>query len=80
MKPEGQIYVFGKENSFSEEPKRTFNNTEIYHTTTGKWASNTQLLTAKDGLAAVAINETIYVIGGGREPGLSHSHIKDIFR
>ena len=77
---EDQIYVFGGEYPFDEEPKRTFNNTEIYHPTTDTWTSGTPLPIARHGLAAAAINETIYVIGGGPEPGLTYSHLNEISR
>ena len=54
MKSEDQLYVFGGEYPFGEEPKRT----------TDTWTSGTPLPTARHGLAAIAINETIYVISG----------------
>jgi len=74
-----EIYVFGGEYPFDNEPKRTFNNTEIYHVKTDSWISGPALPTARHGLAAVTINGTIYVIGGGPEAGLSYSHANEIF-
>jgi hypothetical protein len=35
--------------------------------------------TARHGLAAVAIDNMIYVIGGGPEPGGSGSNLNEIF-
>jgi N-acetylneuraminic acid mutarotase len=35
--------------------------------------------TARHGLAAVAIGDKIYVIGGGLEPGLSVTNVNKIF-
>jgi N-acetylneuraminic acid mutarotase len=74
------IYVFGGEHPFKDdEPLRTFNNTEIYHIKTGKWTAGSPLPTARHGLTAEEVNGTIYVIGGGPEPGLSYSHANEIF-
>jgi hypothetical protein len=35
--------------------------------------------TARHGLAAVAIGDKIYLIGGGPEPGLSVINVNEIF-
>ena len=75
-----EIYVFGGEHPFNDgEPLKTFNNTEIYNTKTDKWTSGSPLPTARHGLTAEEVNGTIYVIGGGPEPGLSYSHANEIF-
>jgi hypothetical protein len=36
--------------------------------------------TARHGLAAVAIDDKIYVIGGGPEPGGSQTNLNEIFQ
>lgn len=75
------IYVFGGEHPFKDdEPLRTFNNTEIYNTKIDKWTAGSPLPTARHGLTAEEVNGTIYVIGGGPEPGLSYSHANEIFQ
>jgi N-acetylneuraminic acid mutarotase len=75
------VFVFGGELPFKDgEPLRTFDNTEIYHPTTDTWTSGSPLPTARHGLAAAEVNGTIYVIGGGPDPGLSYSHANEIFR
>jgi N-acetylneuraminic acid mutarotase len=47
----------------------TFNNNEKYNPKTNTWTSDIPMPTARHGLAAVAIDDKIYVIGGGPEPG-----------
>ncbi|HEX9317573.1 MAG TPA: kelch repeat-containing protein [Nitrososphaeraceae archaeon] len=75
------IYVFGGEHPFNDGASlRTFNNTEIYHPKTDTWTIGSPLSTARHGLMAVEFNESIYVIGGGPEPGLSYSHANEVLR
>ena len=57
----------------------TFDDTEICHPKTDTWTSGLPLPTARHGLTAGEVNGTIYVIGGGPEPGLSYSHANEIF-
>lgn len=68
------IYVFG-----GEEPSKTFNNNEKYDAMTNKWTSEPSMPTARHGLAAVYIDEKIYVVGGGPQPGLSVTSANEIF-
>jgi hypothetical protein len=51
-------------------PIRTFNNNEKYDPKTNKSTSEPLMPTARHGLAAVAINDKIYVISGGPIPGI----------
>jgi N-acetylneuraminic acid mutarotase len=75
------VYVFGGEHPFDDgKPLKTFDDTEIYHPKTDTWTSGLPLPTARHGLTAGEVNGTIYVIGGGTEPGLSYSHANEIFR
>jgi N-acetylneuraminic acid mutarotase len=74
------LYVFGGEHPFNDgKPLRTFDDTEIYHPKTDTWTSGSSLPTARHGLTAGEVNGTIYVIGGGPEPGLSYSHANEVF-
>lgn len=74
------VYVFGGEHPFDDgKPLMTFDVTEIYHPKTDTWTSGLPLPTARHGLTAGEVNGTIYVIGGGPEPGLSYSHANEIF-
>jgi N-acetylneuraminic acid mutarotase len=41
--------------------------------------SQEPLFTARHGSSAVSINDKIYVIGGGPEPGLSVTNVNEIF-
>ena len=74
------VYVFGGEHPFDDgKPLKTFDDTEIYNPKTDTWTSGVPLPTARHGLIAGEVNGTIYVIGGGPEPGLSYSHANEIF-
>jgi N-acetylneuraminic acid mutarotase len=68
------IYVFG-----SEERSKTFNNNEKYDVINNRWSIEPPMPTARHGLAAVAIEDKIYVVGGGPEPGLSVTNVNEIF-
>lgn len=68
------IYVFG-----GEEPSRTFNNNERYDIRTNKWFVETRMPTARHGLGAASVDNRIYVLGGGPQPGLSVSNANEIF-
>jgi N-acetylneuraminic acid mutarotase len=68
------FYVFG-----GEEPSKTFNNNEKYDPKSNKWTIETPMPTARHGLAAVAIDDKIYVIGGGPQPGFSVTNANEIF-
>lgn len=43
------------------------------------WTDGAGMTTPRHGLAAVTINDRIYVVGGGEEPGLSVSGVNEIF-
>ena len=68
------IYVFG-----GEDITKTYNNNEKYNIKDNKWESKEPLPTARHGLSAVSVNDKIYVIGGGPEPGLSVTNVNEIF-
>jgi len=70
----GNIYVFG-----GEGPEGTFNNNEKYDPNADNWMSELSMPTARHGLVAVAVDDRIYVVGGGFEPGLSVSGLNEIF-
>ena len=68
------IYVFG-----GEEPSKTFNNNERYDSRTNKWFIDTSMPTPRHGLGAASVDDKIYVLGGGPQPGLSVSNANEIF-
>jgi N-acetylneuraminic acid mutarotase len=68
------IYIFG-----GEEPSKTFNNNERYDIKTNKWFIETPMPTARHGLCAASVDNKIYVLGGGPQPGLSVSNANEIF-
>jgi N-acetylneuraminic acid mutarotase len=71
---DGNIYVFG-----GESPTGTFKNNESYRPVTDKWFSATPMPDARHGLAAVTVDNKIYVIGGGPQPGLTVSGLNQIY-
>ena len=68
------IYVFG-----GEGPSKTFNNNERYDIKTNKWFIETPMPTACHGLGVASVDNKIYVIGGGPQPGLSVYDANEIF-
>ena len=70
----GNIYVFG-----GEGPDGTFNNNEKYDLNANNWTSELPMPTARHGLVAAEVDDRIYVVGGGFEPGLSVSGLNEIF-
>jgi N-acetylneuraminic acid mutarotase len=68
------IYVFG-----GEGPEGTFNNNEKYDPRANNWTSELSMPTPRHGLVAAAVNDRIYVIGGGFKPGLTVSGLNEIF-
>jgi N-acetylneuraminic acid mutarotase len=64
-----RLFVFG-----GEQPSGTFDETEIYDPETRAWRAGPQMPTARHGLgAATNVYDSIAVVGGGPEPGLSVS-------
>jgi N-acetylneuraminic acid mutarotase len=68
------IFVFG-----GEEPSKTFNNNERYDIKTNRWFVAIPMPTARHGLGAASVDDRIYVLGGGPQPGLSVSNANEIF-
>ena len=68
MELNGFVYVFG-----GEAPTGTFNTVERYYRWTDAWETAPSMPTARHGLAAAVVGDTIYVIGGGPTAGLSVS-------
>ena len=57
----------------------TFNNNEKYDPKINTWTSAQPMPTARHGLATAAVDDKIYVIGGGPEPGGSQTNLNEIF-
>ncbi|HVD20497.1 MAG TPA: kelch repeat-containing protein [Nitrososphaera sp.] len=70
----GNIYVFG-----GEAPNKTFNNNERYNPQTNRWTEEAPMPTTRHGLAAVAMGDAIYVIGGGPTPDISFANVNEIY-
>ena len=63
----------------SQHKDETFNNNERYDVKTNKWFVETPMPTARHGLGAASVDNRIYVLGGGPQPGLSVSNANEIF-
>ena len=50
-----------------------------YDPKSNKWTIETPMPTPRHGLGAVAIDDKIYVIGGGPQPGMSVTNANEIF-
>ena len=48
-------------------------------TTTNKWSIEKSMPTARHGLAVVSVDNKIYVIGSGPQPGGSGTSINEVF-
>jgi N-acetylneuraminic acid mutarotase len=60
-------------------PSKTFNNNERYDIKTNKWITEAPMPTSRHGLGAASVENKIYVIGGGPQPGLSVTNANEIF-
>jgi N-acetylneuraminic acid mutarotase len=74
------IYVLGGEtNNYPKETQGTYNINEKYDTVKDTWISQPSMLVSRHGLSAEAVDNKIYVIGGGREPGSTTGDINEVF-
>jgi N-acetylneuraminic acid mutarotase len=63
-----------------EQPTATHSEVEAFDPETRQWLSLPRLPTPRHGLAAVVLGDTLYVIGGGKRPGLSVSGSNEALR
>jgi hypothetical protein len=66
----GRIYAFGGER-LDEPNRRTFDDAERFDPRTGTWERLPPLPTARHGLGAAAVGDTIHVISGGPGPAFT---------
>jgi hypothetical protein len=59
-------------------PEKTFNNNEKYNTAANTWTDDIPMPTPRHELAVIALNNDIYVIGGGPEPDISFANVNEI--
>lgn len=69
----GNLFVV----SGGESITKTFDEVEAYDLTTQEWRPLPSLPTARHGLASAMVDDDLYVIGGGRRPGLSVSGVNE---
>lgn len=68
------IKTFGGESTHA-----THRETESYDPAHNKWQHWSPMPTARHGLGAVAIANSIYVISGGPKPGATFSSVNEVF-
>ena len=68
------VFVFG-----GESRVKTFNNNEQFNSIDNIWIIREEMPTARHGLVAISHNFSIFVIGGGTEPGYSMSGLNEVF-
>jgi N-acetylneuraminic acid mutarotase len=78
----GAIYVFGGETkNYPWEQARTFTSNYRYDPETNYWTSEPDMPTPRHGLAAMAFDGMIFVIGGGEAPGgTNYGGTNEIYR
>ena len=70
----GQIFVFG-----GEHGRSTHANVESFDPAKNKWQGWSPMPTARHGLGAAVIGNSIYVISGGPQPGATFSSVNEAF-
>lgn len=75
----GLVYLFGGE-EISGFLRDTFDEAERFDPATGEWEAVEPMPTARHGLGAAVLDGSIYVVGGGPEPGFSFSGANERFR
>lgn len=76
----GSIYVFGGETkNYPSESQHTYADNEKYDPETNSWIAGPSMLTARHGLTADSIDNKIFVIGGGQEPGFTVDDKNEIY-
>lgn len=69
----------GASTSSAEASSGTFDENDAYDRHTDTWQTLEPMPTARHGLGAAVVGDTIYVIGGGPTPGLSVSGVNEAF-
>jgi N-acetylneuraminic acid mutarotase len=66
----GWMYVFGGE-TFDPGAARTFDDAERYNAAEDRWERLPPMPSSRHGLGAAVVDDSIYVVSGGPEPGFS---------
>jgi len=74
----GKLYVFGGE-FFTPNSSGVFEETEEYNPTTNTWRTLQPMPVPRHGMGAVAVGDSIFIIGGGPDAGYSVSNVNSIF-
>lgn len=72
----GHVYAFGGE-QFGDDGGKTFDEAERFDARTGRWERLPPMPTARHGLGAAAIGNSIYVISGGPTPGFAFGDVNE---
>ena len=70
----GKIFVFG-----GEFGRKTQKQVESYDPVTDKWQRWTPMPTARHGLGAAIVGNSVYVIAGGPKAGATFSSVNEMF-
>jgi N-acetylneuraminic acid mutarotase len=70
----GKVFIFGGESN-----RAMHSEVESYDPATNRWQHWAPMPTARHGLAAAVIGNSIYVICGGPKPGASFSSVNEVF-
>lgn len=63
-----------------EGPGGTFHNNEKYDFKINTWTSSKPMPIDRHGLVAVSVDDKVYVIVGGLDPGGSQTNLNEIFQ
>jgi N-acetylneuraminic acid mutarotase len=72
---DGRIHTFG-----GERRDGVFANHEVYDPSHDAWSVAAPMPTARHGLAAVAVGDRIFVIGGGPKEGSAQTNVVEVWR
>lgn len=68
---DGRFYVFGGE-TFGPDGGRTFEEAERFDPAAGRWERLPAMPTARHGVGAAVVDDAIYVVSGGPQPGFHY--------
>jgi N-acetylneuraminic acid mutarotase len=77
----GSAVIAGKIHTFGGETRNSvFANHEVYDPAHDTWSDAEPMPTARHGLAIVAVDDRIYVIGGGPKAGSGQTNVVEVWR
>lgn len=74
------VYTFGGEGNLEDSEYSLFSEVEAYHTAEDQWEQLDPMPVPRHGTAAVAVDDTIYIPGGGNAGGGAPVDVHDAYR